>query len=106
MQLPECLTKDPSGSIRLSGHRIALEHFVYVYNQGYSPEMLLGQFPSLSLALIHKLIAFYLENQPAVDAYVAGCQSEVGRQRAAAPVSSDLEKLRRRMAALSKTSMP
>ena len=87
MQFPQYLTQDSSGSIRLTNHRIGLEHFVYFYNQGYSPEMLLGQFPSLSLALIHKLIAFYLENQPSVDAYVASCQCEVDRQRAAALVA-------------------
>ena len=105
MQLPDCLTEDPSGSIRLTNHRIGLDHFVYFYNQGYSPEMLLGQFPTLSLALIHKLIAFYLENQKSVDTYVANCLSEVDQHRAAAHASPDLEELRRRMAAISKTSM-
>ena len=67
MQLPEFITEQPSGSVRLTGHRIALEHLVYFYNQGYAPEMILGQFPSLSLAVIHKVIAFYLEHQPEVD---------------------------------------
>jgi uncharacterized protein (DUF433 family) len=106
MQLPECLTKDASGSIRLTGHRIGLEHFVYFYNQGYSPEMLLGQFPTLSLALIHKLIAFYLENQPSVDSYAANCQGEIDRERAGNVTAPDVEELRRRLAALSKTSTP
>ena len=31
MQLPEFLTEQPTGSIRLTGHRIALEHVVYYY---------------------------------------------------------------------------
>ena len=102
--MPEFLTKDAFGSIRLSDHRIALEHFVYFYNQGYAPEMLLGQFPSLSLALIHKLIAFYLENQPAVDVYVAGCQSDVDQRRALASPFPDLQELRRRITAAIKSS--
>ncbi len=76
---------------------------LYFYNQGYSPEMILGQYPSLSLALIHKTIAFYLENQAAVDAYVQRCEGEVARQRAAAPASPDLVELRRRVAQLSKS---
>jgi uncharacterized protein (DUF433 family) len=103
MQLPEFLTRQPSGSIRLTGHRIALEHVVYVYNQGYSPEMILGQFPGLPLALIHKVIAFYLEHREALDAYVERCDAEVARQRAAAPTSPDLAELRRRVALMSQS---
>ena len=38
MDLPEfLLCADPQGEIRLSGHRIDLYHFVYYYNEGYSP---------------------------------------------------------------------
>lgn len=103
MQLPEFLTEQPRGSLRLTGHRIALEHLVYYYNQGYSPEMIFGQFPSLSSALIHKAIAFYLENQAAVDAYVRRCESEVTQQRAAAPACPDLAELRRRASHLSRS---
>ena len=103
MQLPEFLTRQPNAAIRLAGHRIGLEHVVYFYNQGYSPEMILGQFPSLPLALIHKAIAFYLENQAAVDAYVESCRAEVARQRAASPALPDLAELRRRAAQMSQS---
>jgi uncharacterized protein (DUF433 family) len=106
MQLPEFLNEDGSGSIRVSEHRISLEHFVHFYNQGYSAEMLLGQFPTLSLPLIHKVIAFYLENQAAVDTYVSSFQSDVDRHRAASPVFPDLQELRRRAATLTKTHTP
>jgi uncharacterized protein (DUF433 family) len=103
MQLPEFLTEQHGGSFRLAGHRIALEHVLYFYNQGYSPEMILGQFPSLPLALIHKTIAFYLENQVAVDAYMKRCEVEVARERGEASASTDLVELRRRAAQLSKS---
>ena len=102
MRVPDFLVEQPTGSIRLTDHRIALEHVIYFYNQGYTPEMILGQFPSLPLALIHKVIAFYLENQADVDAYVARCEAEMARQRAEAPASPDLAELRRRAAQLSK----
>jgi uncharacterized protein (DUF433 family) len=105
MRLPEFLTEHDPSSIRLKGHRIGLEHVVYYYNQGYTPEMILGQFPSLALALIHKVIAFYLENQADVDAYASRCEVEVERQRAAAPASPDLMELRRRMSQLSKPAV-
>ncbi len=93
MQLPDFLFHPSPESIRLTGHRIGLEHVVDFYNQGFSAEMLLEQFPSLPLALIHKVIAFYLENQASVDAYVASSTTPSGAIPAASP---DLAELRRR----------
>src|SRR5947209_697623 len=66
MNLPDFLTEDAYGHIHVTGHRIGLNDVVYFYNDGQSPEMLHEQFPTLSLALIHKVIAFYLENQAEV----------------------------------------
>ena len=71
MQLPDYLIRASDGEILLSGHRIGLFHVLDRYIDGYSPEMLAGQYPSLSLALIHKTIALYLENRAEIDAYVA-----------------------------------
>jgi hypothetical protein len=55
--LPPCLHWHPDGEIRLTGHRIGLYHFVYYSNQGFTAEMLVCQFPTLELALVHKVIA-------------------------------------------------
>lgn len=106
MQLPDFLTEQTAGAIRLSGHRIALEHVVHYYNQGYSPEMILGQFPSLSLALIHKVIAFYLEHPAEVGSYVSQCDAELSLQRSSAPASPDVAELRRRAAQQSSAAVP
>ena len=46
MNLPEFLVDHPDGEIRLTGHRISLYHVVSFYNEGFSPEMLVGQFPT------------------------------------------------------------
>jgi uncharacterized protein (DUF433 family) len=70
MNLPDFLTRDRYGHIHLAGHRIGLRHVVELYNDGYTPERIPDHFPTLPLALIHKLIAFHLENQAEVDAYV------------------------------------
>lgn len=93
MNLPDFLTMDPDGQICLTGHRIGLWHLVHYDNQGYSPEMLVCQYPTLPLALVHKVIAYYLENREAVDAYAAACQAEMDRQRAGQPAAT----LRRRL---------
>jgi uncharacterized protein (DUF433 family) len=98
MTFPEFLTQDADGYIHVTGHRIGLQDLVYHYNEGYSPEALLEAFPTLSLALVHKVIAFYLEDKGEVDAFVAMCEAEVERQRAVAPRGPDAAELRRRLA--------
>jgi uncharacterized protein (DUF433 family) len=100
MNLPEFLIDHPDGEIRLTGHRISLRDVVYFYNEGYSPEMLVCQFPTLPLALVHKVIAFYLENQAEVDAYVAAEEAACERLRASTPPSPGLVQLRQRLEAM------
>ena len=99
MNLPEFLVRGESGEIRIVGHRIGLYHVVAYYNQGYSAEMLACQYPTLPLALIHKIIAFYLENKPAVDDYVAQSGKAIEQQREANPNRLHLAELRNRLAA-------
>jgi uncharacterized protein (DUF433 family) len=99
MTLPEYLTQHADGDIHVTGHRIGLQDLVCYYNEGYSPEALQEAFPTLSLAIVHKVIAFYLENQANVDAYVFACEAEMERQRAVAPRGPDVAELRRRLAA-------
>ncbi len=104
MTLPEFLTKRDDGEITLAGHRIGLYHVVHFYNEGYSPEMLAEQFPMLPLALIHKVIAFYLENKTEVDHYSASCQKELAEQRAQGR-HPDWQALRKRFETLKQAQM-
>lgn len=97
MNLPDFLTNDTEGEIRLTGHRIGLYHVVQHYNDGDSPEMLASRYPSLPLALIYKVIAFYLDNQPEVDAYVVDESNALTMQRRGGK-ELDVNALRRRLA--------
>src|SRR5262245_61788368 len=107
MRLPEFLTQETDGEIHLTGHRIGLLHLVHYYNEGYSPEMFVCQYPTLPLALVHKVIAFYLENRAEVDTYVANCRTELTRQRASSPNPLDLQALRKRLEAQqAQTTLP
>jgi uncharacterized protein (DUF433 family) len=99
MTLPDYLTRDADGYIHVSGDRIGLQDVVFYYKEGYSPEALLDVFPTLSLALVYKIIAFYLDNEADVAAYITQCDQEMERQRAAAPRGPDVAELRRRLAA-------
>ena len=99
MTLPDFLSEGPYGEIRVTDHRIGLYHIVKYYNEGYSPEMLQEQFPTLSLSLIHKIIAYYLENRAAVTDYCDRCRAELNRQEAETPRGPGIDELRKRLAA-------
>jgi uncharacterized protein (DUF433 family) len=94
--LPPFLHWHPDGEVRLLGHRIGLYHFVFYYNQGYTAEMMLGQFPTLDLALIHKVIAFYLEHEREVDEYIARYRADLDQLRAVGPHAPSVVELRKR----------
>ena len=96
MTLPDFLTADELGGVHLAGHRISLAYFVRLYNQGYSPEMIALEFDVLPLALVHKTIAFYLENRAEVDAYADRLEQEAQRLAAASKQHPSLAELRRR----------
>src|SRR5262245_8034633 len=98
MTLPDFLSQDPYGDIRLTGHRLGLYHVVERYQEGYSPEMLREEYPTLPLALIHKVLAFYLENQSEVDAYVVAYRAALERQEAAHIPNPALLRIRQRLA--------
>lgn len=57
--------------IRLKGHRIGIDDVIDYYLQGYSPEQILAELPSLNLEKIHATITYYLRNRAEIDAYVA-----------------------------------
>lgn len=99
MNLPDFLTQDRYGYIHLAGHRIGLRHVVELYTDGYTPEMLHNHFPTIPLALVHKTIAFYLENRAEVDAYIRQSREALDRQAAGPQQGPDAAELRRRMEA-------
>ena len=103
VNLPGFLQQDTDGFIHVTGHRIGLQHLVHYYNEGFSAEMLACEYPSLSLAEIHKVLAFYLENRMDVDSYIAGCQDEIDGQRRSATVGPALAELRQRLQATRRT---
>jgi uncharacterized protein (DUF433 family) len=100
MQLPDFLSVDDGGFIHMTDHRIGLHHVIRNYNDGYSPEMLVLEYPTLPLSLIHKVIAFYLDNREEVDAYIARHNAEMAKLAAANPANPSLAELRKRFEAI------
>ena len=96
MTLPDFLTQDKYGYLHVAGHRVGLNDIVFFYRQGDSPEMLHARFPTIALPLFHKIIAFYLENQPTVDDYCSKHAEEMARQRAGGRHGPSVDELRQR----------
>jgi uncharacterized protein (DUF433 family) len=57
------------GGYYVAGTRVSLDSIVQCFNEGLSPEAILEEFDTLTLAQVFGAITFYLEDQPAIDAY-------------------------------------
>lgn len=97
MTLPEFLSVDEFGHVRCAQHRIGLEDIVYYFNEGYSPEMIAGVFPTLPLSLVYKVIGFYLENRAEVDAYTENERELADQHRRLAEHGPSMDELRHRL---------
>ena len=72
------------GGYYITGTRVSLDSVVYAFLRGESPEGIAESFPALSLEQVYGAIAFYLANQPVVDAYLEEGKVEFARLRAEA----------------------
>src|ERR1700691_4509011 len=87
--------EERNGGDYLAGTRISLDSIVPCFNEGFSPESILAEFETLTLTQVFGAITFYLESQPAVDAYrMRQLQRFDVERRDAAPLP---ENLRRRL---------
>ncbi len=57
-------------TIRIKGHRIAIEHILHYFHQGYSPEEIAQEFPGLALEKIYACIMFYFTYKDQVESYL------------------------------------
>ena len=70
MQLEDYFEFLDPDDIRIKGHRIGIDDVIDYYLQGYSPEQILAELPTLNLEKIHATITYYLRNQAEIDAYM------------------------------------
>jgi len=64
------LTKGPDGTIRVAGSRVTLDAVATQFKQGATAEQIREDFPSLRLGEIYAVLAFYLDHEAEVDAYL------------------------------------
>ena len=75
------LRTDADGVIRVGNTRVTLHTLIGFYNSGETPEDLHDGFPTVSLADIYAVVAYYLANRETVDAYLHEIDVEAERVR-------------------------
>lgn len=70
------LRMDADAGLRVGSTRVTLDSVIASFEQGACPEEILEHYPSLRLADIYAVIAFYLTHREQVDAYLASRREE------------------------------
>jgi uncharacterized protein (DUF433 family) len=72
MQLEDYFEFLGPNEIKLKGHRIWMEHFLYQYiHNRQSPEQIQEHFGTLSLDKVYAALLYYHQNKEAMDQYLA-----------------------------------
>ena len=78
---PVPLEVDANGVVLVSGTRITLDTIVAAFSQGATAEEITHQYPSLHLADVYAVIAYYLRRREAVESYLLHRQKEADNTR-------------------------
>ncbi len=79
--LADFLSRTPQGSWRITGTRVSLDSVIHAFWDGATPEEICQDFPSLSLAQIYSVLAYYLTHRNEVDAYLQEQQQAADKLR-------------------------
>jgi len=64
------LVQESDGTVHVTGSRVTLDTLVGAFQKGATAEQIHDSFPLLSLSQIYTTIAYYLEHQSEVEAYL------------------------------------
>ena len=84
--------EDRNGVYYVPGTPISLDSIVYAFRDGSSPESIREDFEGLTLVHVYGAIAFYLDHQADVDAYLLRRKEQWAElERQGTPPSPDLQ---------------
>jgi uncharacterized protein (DUF433 family) len=69
-ETPIPLTTDSDGVVRVARTRVTLDTVVAAFAEGATAEEIVQQYPSLNLADVYSVLAYYLRHRAEVDAYL------------------------------------
>ncbi len=93
------LATDAHGVVRVGGTRVTLDSVVGAFRAGATPEEIAQQFPTLALADVYQVIAYYLNHSAEVESYLATRQKEADGLRKEIEARFDAHGMRARLLA-------
>lgn len=100
------LREDSGGAIRVGKTRVTLDTVVYAFKGGNSAEEIIDQYPSLKLADVVEVIAYYLRNRDDVEGYLRLREEEAAELRRKIEAEYNPVGLREKLLARRKTDNP
>ena len=87
------------GIIHVAGTRVTLDTIVACYKLGMTAEEIATAYDTLSLADVHAVLSYYLDNQGIVDEYIASGERESEQLHRELDAKSPWPQLRERLVA-------
>jgi len=72
--LPVPIRIEPNGAVRVGPTRVTLETVLWTYQNGETAEGIVACYPTLELADVHAVIAWYYRHREQADAYLTEVQ--------------------------------
>ena len=75
------LRVDSDGVIRVGKTRVTLDTVIGAFKRGESPESIAAQFPAVTLVEVYGAVAYYLQHQAEIDAYLQEGEAQAASLR-------------------------
>ena len=72
-------------SLYVAGTGVSIDSVLTRFRAGASPERIVHSFPTLKLSMVYGVIAYYLENENTINAYLS--EGELEAEKSAVPLS-------------------
>src|SRR5512138_3141648 len=93
------LQADQDGVMRVGQTRVTLDTVVHAFEQGHTAEEIVSSYPVLRLADVYAIIAYYLNNQAEVQAYLRQQREEARKLWTQLETKADYQAFRERLLA-------
>ena len=97
------VSTDPDRVVRVGGTRVTLDTVVEAFEEGFTPEEIQQQYPSLGLGDVYGAIAYYLKHRGGVTAYIEERRRQGAAVRSEIDAREDRADFRRRLLARQKS---
>ena len=73
------LRTDAGGKIRVGESGVLLEIVIHAFQRGETPESIVESYPTLKLADVYAVLAYYLTHRSQVDRYMQNAEGAIAR---------------------------